>query len=80
MIKDYVARLFSVGGKSILFLQKKTFRECIGKYISRGIDNPEFHDCKGIVMIRKMSCVNWRGFLKLHSFPSPFPSLAVGFL
>lgn len=43
MIEDYVARLFSVEGKSILFLQMKTFRECIGKCVSRGIGNPEFH-------------------------------------
>lgn len=44
MIEDYVARFFSVEGKSILFLQMKTFRECIGKCIRRGIGNPEFHD------------------------------------
>lgn len=51
MIKDSVARLFSMEGKTILFLQKKTFKECIEKCISRGIGNPEFHDYKGLVMI-----------------------------
>lgn len=51
MIEDHVARLFSVKGKSILFLQKKTFRQCIGKCISRGIANPEFHGVILIVMI-----------------------------
>lgn len=42
-IEDYVDRFFSVEGKSILFLQMKTFRECIEKCISRETGNPEFH-------------------------------------